>query len=361
MSRYLIDNVKVALKDGVLENGKVYIKDGFIERVEESGKISCGRYDGYYVDGKGKWLIPGLIDLGSNVLETRVSATKNVKNFSITSALFSLERRLLWYGVTSVYHNFTLIKNDCKRNHQLTSISLEDINRIKEYGFIRHNVNLEYNVSDKNFSALLVDIIEKKNIQLLTLEDLLSENKYDQVVQFVDLIIEKILKHKIPTTYKINTPYTPLNYNGKLVIPAFSVIKGVKNQNIYSVTSGIDLMMSHESEILSLIHNSYDNIISSASLPSSIVNSIFMLHNKYNIPIYKLINMASINPAVALGIDGKFGSIESGKYGDVVLVDEVEGEPFVEQVFVKGKKICGNPMNYSQDIGSVLSYMTLNS
>lgn len=79
------------------------------------------------------------------------------------------------------------------------------------------------------------------------------------------------------------------------------------------------------------------NILCSDYVPSSIIHAIFVLHYKHGINMYSAVNMATLNPAKAAGIDDKLGSIECGKQADLVLVgDRI---PFVEQMFVNGKRI----------------------
>lgn len=41
-----------------------------------------------------------------------------------------------------------------------------------------------------------------------------------------------------------------------------------------------------------------------------------------NLPIYDIVNMASFNPAKSIGIEHERGSIEIGKYSDIVIFDE---------------------------------------
>jgi imidazolonepropionase-like amidohydrolase len=59
--------------------------------------------------------------------------------------------------------------------------------------------------------------------------------------------------------------------------------------------------------------------------------------------------MATINAAKAIGIDKELGSIECGKQADLVLVDEIDRMPFVEQLFIKGKKVMGRDRNSLSD------------
>ena len=47
------------------------------------------------------------------------------------------------------------------------------------------------------------------------------------------------------------------------------------------------------------------------------------MHNNYrSLPLHKAVKMASLNPARAIGIDDRKGSLEEGKDADIFLADE---------------------------------------
>lgn len=57
---------------------------------------------------------------------------------------------------------------------------------------------------------------------------------------------------------------------------------------------------------------------------------------KMGFPLEEISVMASLNPARALGIEDKTGSVELGKYADLIVCDK---ELNIKAVFVKGKRI----------------------
>lgn len=58
---------------------------------------------------------------------------------------------------------------------------------------------------------------------------------------------------------------------------------------------------------------------------------------KFGIPLRQAIKSLTINPARAIGVDDKTGSIEEGKYADLLILSEDFAE--IKAVFVKGKRI----------------------
>jgi alpha-D-ribose 1-methylphosphonate 5-triphosphate diphosphatase len=66
---------------------------------------------------------------------------------------------------------------------------------------------------------------------------------------------------------------------------------------------------------------------------------VFALERAGILPLYWAVNMASLNPARAVGIDGFTGSIEVGKSADLVLVDASGEVPKVLKTFVEGREV----------------------
>lgn len=57
---------------------------------------------------------------------------------------------------------------------------------------------------------------------------------------------------------------------------------------------------------------------------------------KAGLPMWEAVKMASLNPAVFLGIDDKYGSIEPGKSADLLIFDE---EVHISSVYVSGVRV----------------------
>jgi len=49
-----------------------------------------------------------------------------------------------------------------------------------------------------------------------------------------------------------------------------------------------------------------------------------------------MVNRATLNPAKAMRTDKDYGSIESGKKADLLIVDLLDGYPVITHAFVNG-------------------------
>ncbi len=62
------------------------------------------------------------------------------------------------------------------------------------------------------------------------------------------------------------------------------------------------------------------------SLAGSTLTLPMAIHNittYNNLPLFEAVKMATINPARAIGVDDAYGSVEKGKYADLVMFDDV--------------------------------------
>jgi N-acetylglucosamine-6-phosphate deacetylase len=72
-----------------------------------------------------------------------------------------------------------------------------------------------------------------------------------------------------------------------------------------------------------------------ATLNGCVANLI----NDVGLSLTEAINMASINPARAIGVDDRLGSIEKGKDASLIVIDELIDVSFA---MVKGKIVYNN-------------------
>lgn len=250
MNSFIICNVKIATPEKVIEDGFIYVKNGIIESIEITSdqKIhrSCNK-----IDGHGKWLIPGMIDVNSGLLEREIMPEPGL-TIPVGIAFLSAENKLVSSGITTVYHSLT---------HRLfpDMDNVKALYKLKKYGSIRHNV---------------------------------MKTSFDEL-------------------YKITNSSDIIKTNP---IPD----KNVKTDILSKFTTTV----------------MYSNYI-----PSSTIYAIFALSRFYGVNVTDTVKMAAINPANALGIDKKLGSIECGKIADLVLIGNYENIPTVEKVFINGFKV----------------------
>jgi alpha-D-ribose 1-methylphosphonate 5-triphosphate diphosphatase len=87
------------------------------------------------------------------------------------------------------------------------------------------------------------------------------------------------------------------------------------------------------------VSSGYGDILCSDYSSMTILHAVFTLHKHDILPLHEAVNMASINPAKAVGISDKTGSIEEGKEADLIMVDTGEEIPRIVKTFVAGREV----------------------
>lgn len=103
------------------------------------------------------------------------------------------------------------------------------------------------------------------------------------------------------------------------------VAKYAKEQGMYTVMGAPNILLggSHSGNLSAEVAINHDavDILCSDYYPSSILHSIFYMYKKGK-AIEDMVRLASLNPAKALNIADKTGSIEEGKMADILIVEE---------------------------------------
>ena len=155
--RTCIRNVRAVTPRGVIDDATVTIQGGVIVEVAERGTPSPGA-----LDGRGAFLIPGLIDVRSDGLENESSPRPNVQ-LPFDFALRSFEGRLRAAGITTVLHAVAF-EDDPARAHTI-EVANEmcgaiEAHRASHDAIIDHRITSSVDVDDvrgiKALSKLLV-------------------------------------------------------------------------------------------------------------------------------------------------------------------------------------------------------------
>jgi len=89
---------------------------------------------------------------------------------------------------------------------------------------------------------------------------------------------------------------------------------------------------------IEVINDGLADVLCSDYSPQSMLYAPFVLAKKGLLRLSEAVNMVSLNPAKAIGMD-TIGSIEVGKRADMVIIDEMDGIPLVLKTIVNGRLI----------------------
>ena len=338
------------------------------------------------VDARGRFIMPGLIDVHSDKIEQYIQP-RPTSQMDFEFALKICERDLLSAGITTMYHSLSLFKDEIfgkcllkskdnvkkiadlisdihLRNHlihhrlhlRIEIDNLEAFDIVREM-IIQGKANLisfmDHTPGQGQYNSLAIyhDTISKyngKEIDAFGFEGVLESHRnkstlsFEQLKELARLAHEKgiaVASHDDDTNEKL-----ALNWNIGIDISEFpitlSAAMGAKSLGFYTVVGSANILRgnSHSGNLsatTAILANCAD-IICSDYYPSAILHSIFHMREKYDVPLPQMVNRATLNPAKAMRINKDYGSIEQGKKADLLIVDMLDGYPVVTHVFVDG-------------------------
>ncbi|MCX7843218.1 MAG: alpha-D-ribose 1-methylphosphonate 5-triphosphate diphosphatase [Clostridia bacterium] len=381
----LIRNSHIVLPDEVIK-GDVHIEDGRIKGIYKdcNSAMSIER-PLEVIEADGMYLMPGVIDIHSDAMEKEIQPRPNAM-FPLYMSFRELEKKLAGCGITTMYHSLSLSSEWGVRGR---STVLEIIEGIRNYQKIRamidHRIHLRYEVTFLEGLELIDEMLDKELIDFLSFMDhtpgqgQFAKNgayhefmmkSYGFTADMAEASVEKLLnlKEKIDwnrlaalankanrlgiklashdddcmgkidalVCYKGNVSEFPIN---------IETARYAKDKGIHVCVGAPNIVRgsSHSKNMRAMdaVMEGAADIICSDYLPSSMIPAVFIVHEE-GVGLHKAVNMVTLNPAKALGIDSELGSIEAGKKANLVLVEMHNGYPLVRRTIVEGETVYQN-------------------
>lgn len=380
MGNITICNAQVVLPDRIL-HGDVLIKEGKIAGVVPANASSF-REDAPIYNAGGNYLLPGFIDIHSDAVEKEIQPRPNTL-FPMDFAFYELEKKLAASGITTMYHSLSLGVGLSLRGDDLLVRLVDVISGYRpKRSMIRHRIHLRYEISHLSGLPLVKQLILSGNVDYLSymnhspgqgqyrkpgsFEAYVMKNQgvdRDEVREIVAKLLERqrqidwnglrelaelaarrnipLASHDDDSADKIDEALAlgmsvsefPLNLD---------TAKYAKQRNMHVCVGSPNIVRggSHDNNMRAMdaIAAGAADILCSDYYPSSLLLAVFKIAEE-GYPLYQAVNMASLNPAIALKTDRQFGSIEPGKSADLTVVELIDGYPFVRRTWVEGKVV----------------------
>lgn len=371
-----VTNVNIVLPDKIMRDGVVI----FDEEIRDIRRISDIDEDSYeLIDGKGGYLTPGLIDIhihGSGGNDTMEGSQESLSNISQT---------VIEHGVTSFLPTTMTMRKDAIRE-ALSSIKRamdngSDGARILGTHMEGPFINPDYKgaQAEENIQQPTLELV-KDFLDIIKIITLAPE--MEGAGEFIEYISRKGVvasighssatfsqakeaeKRGLDHAAHLFNAMTGLHHRKPGIVGA--VLEGemtceliadfihIRPEVLRLVTKTKDpdkiILISDAMEAGGLEDGEYllggqkvyvndgEARLADGTLAGSVLTLDQALRNMMNtadLPLYKIVNMVTANPAQRLNIDHKIGKIQKGLDADLVLFDK---EFSVKQVFVKGER-----------------------
>ena len=360
------------------ERTSIKIEGGIISKIRK-GNINSG---GMRINAQGRYILPGFIDLHSDAIEKEIEPRPNC-HFPVNIALFELDKKLAACGVTTIFHALSFAEGEIGvRCNRTASEIIKEINRLLPKLNVRTKVHARFEITDDGAMPYLEALLRDGHIHLFSLMDHTpGQGQFKEVASFknyfgtvykksdaelVRIIDRKLsvkesvkahVDHAVDLCKTMNIPMASHDDDSEekicwlkekgIRISEFPVnmdaVRAAGNNGIY-VCLGSPNVLRGNSQAKNLsardaIASGYGDILCSDYSPMTILHAVFTLHKHDIFPLYEAVNMASLNPARAVGISDKTGCIEEGREADLIMVDTGEEIPRIVKTFVAGREV----------------------
>jgi alpha-D-ribose 1-methylphosphonate 5-triphosphate diphosphatase len=377
--QFFVENGTVVLPERIMDNAVLVIEEGRIAAVENGKK----RFNGARrIDASGCLVLPGLVDLHSDALERELEPRPNAF-FPTEMVLRELDKKLAAAGITTIYHAISFAEGEIgTRSNGMAKKLVETINELADTFRVRTRIHARYELTDIDAVFILENLIAGGAIDMLSFMDhtpgqgqfreVASFHRYYSVVydktdKDISALIEKKQAAHASTAERLiyllelcrpsGIPLAshdddsqerlswlkrqgefisefPVNLEAARAAHGyeFSVCMGAPNAlRGRSVSGNLSAREAIEQRLC--------NILCSDYAPSALLQGALKLFDIGVLTLSEAINMVSLNPARAVGIDRETGSLDPGKAADFLLLKKTNGYGDVTKTFLAGKEI----------------------
>ncbi len=383
-SRLTIKGGLVVRPDGVSQ-GDLAIEDGIIASIGDAGSGD----EAAVLEAEGCWVLPGLIDMHCDAIEKEVEPRPNTL-FPMEMAFLQFERKLAGHGITTMLHSLSLGVGLSLRGEHLVGEMIELIASMrKERAMIRHGVHLRYEVSHLTGFGLAERLLEEGLLDYVSLMDHApGQGQYHRPGAFeryvmknqgvgideVAVIVEELQERRGRVDWSKLKALTARARAAGIAVASHDddTVEAVERSlgfgatvsefplnldaAVFASSRGMGVCVgapnivrggSHDGNLKAseAVRKGVADILCSDYHPASLLHAIFDLEAE-GVPLTQAVNMASLNPARALGRDKTIGSLEPGKRADVIVVGKIRDIPVVRYTIVDGTLV-----HATRDIG----------
>jgi alpha-D-ribose 1-methylphosphonate 5-triphosphate diphosphatase len=385
-----ICNASVVSPDQILPNHAVIIREDRILDILPMGSLKRDDQNGektLCIDALGGYVLPGFIDIHSDYIEG-ILQPRPTSLMDFEMGLREAEKQLLGHGVTTIYHSLSMMNVVGSKGGRGNFRTRENFERLallirrfhQGYHLIRHRLHARYDIHNPELYEFVEQILTEGKIHELSFMDhtpgqgqyrnleIYAQSTVGWDVEGVQSLEEKIellqnrpvVPHEklkrlaalarekgVPlASHDDDSPEKVLlvkeEYAAKISeFPVeLEVAKKARKEGLLVVMGAPNVLLggSHSGNLSALeaIKEGCADILCSDYYPAALLHSAFTLEETGIVSLPEAVRMLSLNPARAMGIDADYGSVETGKKADILIVRKIQDCPMVYTCFIDG-------------------------
>jgi alpha-D-ribose 1-methylphosphonate 5-triphosphate diphosphatase len=379
----LIQHGTVVGPNILLENHDVRIERDSIVEIGRDLEVGPGDH---VESASGAWVVPGLIDVHADYIE-HMAAPRPTALMDFSLALREAERELLGHGITTMFHSLSFYgSNDFGTNpvrspeNSRRLIDLIHQSHTAEH-LIRHRFHARYEIDNLTMIGELESLIAEGKVHLLSFMDHSpGQGQYRDLELYklilkgyrklgegdADKIIEEsqgraklpfetlkrvadaararglaVASHDDDTVEKLDVVQALGSTISEFPI-TIEVALEARRRGLDTVAGAPNVLLggSHSGNLSAadaIVAGAID-VLCSDYYPASMLHAVFRLHRERGLSLPEAFRLVTLNPARAVGLEKRLGSVEIGKAADLLVVRTFDdGFPYVSRALVAGR------------------------
>lgn len=370
---------RVVTETGVLEGADLLIEGGKVVALGEVPTGGAART----VDARGKFVLPGIIDLHSDALEKFIEPRPGAA-FPHGMAMYEFDKYIASCGITTMFHCICLMEAPEIRSVRSVDTSVAIVNELFErlpHLNVNTRIHARYDMPSVEALDATAELVRERRVHLLSFIDHTpGQGQYPNIDEFIkrrsatfgergarkmlELRLERQrrirtedLNHLMALARERDIPMASHDDDGKekvlwvhtqgIRISEFPVnmeaLRAAREMNHHVCVGSPNVIRgkSHSNNISAreAVSLGLADILCSDYAPMTMLHAVFMLAEMGIGALHDTVKLVSLNPAGAVGIGETTGSIAVGKDADLIIVDRSSEAPRLSQTFVGGREV----------------------
>ena len=384
----VITNGKIVTPDEIVTGHELVIADSRIESIRPAGAPTGPNGSSEYIDARGGYVIPGLIDVHADYIE-HMAAPRPLSVMDLSLSLREAERELITHGITTMFHSLSMYSfsefgQSPLRTPENTQRLIELIDTThRQPHLIRHRFHARFEIDNLDRVEELVSYIKRRVVHLISFMDHtpgqgqyrnleiyrdtlksyrnISDDEVDRIITIsrsrekltIDAISELTglaLDHSIAVASHDDDSVEKLDLIESLgtTISEFpttlEVAREARSRGLHTVAGAPNVLLggSHSGNLSAAeaILDGAVDVLCSDYYPAALLHAVFFMHRNHGLPLPDMVRLVTRNPAEAVLMGQEYGSLEVGKKADVLVVQQIDdGFPAVTDGVVDGTRV----------------------
>ncbi|TAU82970.1 alpha-D-ribose 1-methylphosphonate 5-triphosphate diphosphatase [Rhizobium leguminosarum] len=183
-----LSNFTLVLPNEVVSEGSVRVEGGAIAEIRQQPVAGAA------IDGGGRLLMPGFVDLHGDMIEREIAPRPNA-TMPIDFGIHELDKKLAAAGVTTAFAAVSFATESVYghvRSLETTSAVIEGINRLRDDLLIDHRVHARYEITNVGAAPALERLLDADQIDMVSLTDHTpGQGQYNNLQSYILSISER--------------------------------------------------------------------------------------------------------------------------------------------------------------------------